>query len=267
MFALAGCAAVAGVGPAAAYQMDFDFEETFLARVAPVTTPVGSAGPYVDPDAAHGRSNGDFQLSLKGHFDSGLIENVAGGQSVIADATVFSSNRYDTVLLGGLKLTKLADGDFTIQAQLRYLITPAGRLVDIFDATTISAHLIGATGTATSNGLAQYGAYLLYGEKLTDLYGTAALNPAGTIDEYYASPEYLRYGADVANGATPFPGTDTLDGGTLTLYSPDFVPPDAGGPTAPPGAVPEPSTWAMMIGGFGMIGGAMRRRKGQLVAS
>lgn len=27
------------------------------------------------------------------------------------------------------------------------------------------------------------------------------------------------------------------------------------------GAVPEPATWAMMLGGFGMIGGAMRRRQ------
>jgi hypothetical protein len=27
------------------------------------------------------------------------------------------------------------------------------------------------------------------------------------------------------------------------------------------GAVPEPATWAMMIGGIGMVGGAMRRRK------
>ncbi len=27
------------------------------------------------------------------------------------------------------------------------------------------------------------------------------------------------------------------------------------------GAVPEPATWAMMIGGFGVVGGAMRRRK------
>ena len=27
------------------------------------------------------------------------------------------------------------------------------------------------------------------------------------------------------------------------------------------GAVPEPASWAMFIGGFGLIGGAMRRRK------
>jgi hypothetical protein len=28
-----------------------------------------------------------------------------------------------------------------------------------------------------------------------------------------------------------------------------------------PGAVPEPATWAMMIGGFGLVGGAMRTRR------
>jgi hypothetical protein len=30
------------------------------------------------------------------------------------------------------------------------------------------------------------------------------------------------------------------------------------------GAVPEPASWAMMIGGFGLIGGAMRRRRTHL---
>jgi hypothetical protein len=29
------------------------------------------------------------------------------------------------------------------------------------------------------------------------------------------------------------------------------------------GAVPEPSTWALMIGGFGMVGGSMRYRRGK----
>ncbi|MES2288401.1 MAG: PEPxxWA-CTERM sorting domain-containing protein [Pseudomonadota bacterium] len=32
-------------------------------------------------------------------------------------------------------------------------------------------------------------------------------------------------------------------------------------PTNPPGAVPEPATWAMMIAGFGFIGGTMRVRR------
>ena len=33
------------------------------------------------------------------------------------------------------------------------------------------------------------------------------------------------------------------------------------GTAIPPGAVPEPSTWAMLILGFGAVGGALRRRK------
>lgn len=32
------------------------------------------------------------------------------------------------------------------------------------------------------------------------------------------------------------------------------------------GAVPEPASWAMMIGGFGLVGAAMRRRKVALAA-
>lgn len=34
-----------------------------------------------------------------------------------------------------------------------------------------------------------------------------------------------------------------------------------GAVTPPAGAVPEPATWAMMIGGFGLIGASMRRRQ------
>ncbi|MBU3077347.1 PEPxxWA-CTERM sorting domain-containing protein [Sphingomonas sp. XMGL2] len=34
-----------------------------------------------------------------------------------------------------------------------------------------------------------------------------------------------------------------------------------------PGAVPEPATWAMMIGGFGLVGASMRRRRVGLAAA
>jgi PEP-CTERM motif len=37
--------------------------------------------------------------------------------------------------------------------------------------------------------------------------------------------------------------------------------------SATPGAVPEPATWAMMIGGFGMVGGAMRYRRRKTAVS
>lgn len=35
----------------------------------------------------------------------------------------------------------------------------------------------------------------------------------------------------------------------------------------PGGVVPEPATWAMMIGGFGLVGGALRRRRGKIAVN
>jgi len=54
--------------------------------------------------------------------------------------------------------------------------------------------------------------------------------------------------------------TLNLQGGSsAVLYSTEapYIPP----PPPPPAAVPEPATWAMMITGFGLVGGALRRRQ------
>lgn len=59
-------------------------------------------------------------------------------------------------------------------------------------------------------------------------------------------------------------------GGSFTLAAPanvdfyifdDFIGDNSGTITLDVTAVPEPATWAMMIAGFGLVGGAMRRRK------
>ena len=50
-------------------------------------------------------------------------------------------------------------------------------------------------------------------------------------------------GTQAANGSSETYTLDNLRFGALTA-----------------GAVPEPATWAMMIAGFGLVGGAMRRR-------
>ncbi len=44
--------------------------------------------------------------------------------------------------------------------------------------------------------------------------------------------------------------------------SSNFVVYATGIPDGASGAVPEPASWTMMVGGFGMVGGAMRSRKG-----
>lgn len=71
---------------------------------------------------------------------------------------------------------------------------------------------------------------------------------------------------------TDYAGGDPWDGGFLrTPPGPDAPGPNPGpntpgGPDGPnPGGtpgVPEPAAWAMLVGGFGLLGLAMRRRKG-----
>lgn len=62
-------------------------------------------------------------------------------------------------------------------------------------------------------------------------------------------------------GATLFSGqldNRALEGGGNTLTF-DVAP--------PVGGIPEPGTWVLMIGGFGLVGGAMRRRGGLATVS
>ena len=57
------------------------------------------------------------------------------------------------------------------------------------------------------------------------------------------------------NGYSAYTGLNDLNLSPITVTVTAQV--NGGGGT--PGAVPEPATWAMMILGFGMIGGTMRR--------
>ena len=95
----------------------------------------------------------------------------------------------------------------------------------------------------------------------------AAVNLAG--DELHGNAAFRR-GYDLANAAAAL-GTDSfrylrlqgLGSGPITGSS--AFDPDAVGfvnftaPTVP--GIPEPATWAMLIGGIGVTGGALRRRK------
>jgi len=97
------------------------------------------------------------------------------------------------------------------------------------------------------------------------LLDTADLDP---LDAGYAAQmaakndaSSLLFGfSDTVNGMG---GLTAANGGTFTLLSFSTPAPAGAGVallTPIPGAVPEPGTWLMMIGGFGAIGFALRRR-------
>jgi hypothetical protein len=79
--------------------------------------------------------------------------------------------------------------------------------------------------------------------------------------------DFSTFVAPRAAGSTAYhqfsPNTFDLNGGNLFFTPKDggYLVSTAGFVTAPTGALPEPATWAMMIGGFGMVGGSMRYRR------
>lgn len=80
---------------------------------------------------------------------------------------------------------------------------------------------------------------------------------SGTYWAGFIAPVMYLQGFDTGNGSLIDSTPPHTGGGTFAL----------GGNTgyifygAAEGGVPEPASWAMMVGGFGLVGGAMRRRK------
>lgn len=69
-------------------------------------------------------------------------------------------------------------------------------------------------------------------------------------------------GADAAGTFATFTFADFVNLSSLTITGSQDYPEFAlDNVVLNAGAVPEPATWTMMIGGFGMVGGAMRRRR------
>lgn len=87
----------------------------------------------------------------------------------------------------------------------------------------------------------------LYSDGLTD----------GVIDFFNTAKVTGITAVDAATGAQV-----SLSSGSGALAT---LPGGGFGYPSPSAAVPEPATWAMMIGGFGLVGGAMRRRRTQNV--
>jgi hypothetical protein len=137
--------------------------------------------------------------------------------------------------------------------------------------TTGAATLLGNTGFGSSGDLTFFNntLYLSANDGTNDALVSLAL-PGGTgtrvgslglsavyglsragDNVIYANSNNSIYSVDAATGATTFLSSYTYAGASAA-YGTSFLF-EAG--------VPEPATWAMMIAGFGLVGGAMRRKR------
>ncbi len=89
------------------------------------------------------------------------------------------------------------------------------------------------------------------------------LSAAAVVGNYACIPD-IQYNCRGAGFATIDPVFSIADPALASLYTIVGIDGRAlSGPggESPPAAVPEPASWAMMVGGFGLIGSAMRRRR------
>lgn len=117
-----------------------------------------------------------------------------------------------------------------------------------FGATTVDVFTVGAIGSTYTSAAAALAAYQV---GPVDHYGVdinAGVVSPPQLGATYASPPFV-FQSTIAE-TYRFVVTD-LDGNRLN---------NQGGVSLRISAVPEPATWALMIGGFGLVGVALRRR-------
>jgi hypothetical protein len=150
---------------------------------------------------------------------------------------------------------------------------------------TFDPQFVEFTGTSAADAATVFGDFSIY--ELSSLKLASSVNGSPGIVDFGSG--YV-YGSGTLNGAAvsgfgklsgdilaAFSGANFLQGGTspapFTVTNAQFTTPTNGSVTfnsgnllntsvvTNVGAVPEPATWGMMILGFGLIGGAMRRRQ------
>jgi hypothetical protein len=93
---------------------------------------------------------------------------------------------------------------------------------------------------------------------------TAATQTLGAFGGPASGDPYYRTAAQALAASSIYIANVTIAAGgqTVRFYIPDGVINDnVGGVSIAIASVPEPATWAMMILGFGLVGGAMRARR------
>ena len=208
-------------------------------------------------------------------FNNGLTDSVVGGVALqpsfrgTATGTV-SGGFYNFQQGAGLSLnSQLPGATYTIDIMATFanvdgyrklvsfnnLNDDAGLYIyngglTLFNVATGSANVV-AAGTAFDARLSRNGATGLITGYLN---GVLQFSYTDTANSFLASTNLYFLRDDLAqNGEDSAGSADFIRISNVATGAPPVVPPVSG--------VPEASTWAMMIAGFGMVGFAMRRRQ------
>lgn len=133
---------------------------------------------------------------------------------------------------------------------------PFSSIDSTFSLTYDNGSDVAATALGSDLGLpSTYGANLKFAYSASLKYLTIGQSPVPAGNRYTAGG----IGFDIANVLT----NPTLSNFIVTspTFTDQFQPRTSAISLVAPAAVPEPATWATMLGGFGLLGAAMRRRR------
>ncbi len=220
-------------------------------RVAWMTAAVAAcvvAGPADAANVVLVNLSGDFQIRVaSGYFDPADLSDGAGGTTPTPQVNLAG---YEGRLRFSTKVTADATGYAPSVIPILY---QNRALIDIFngDGTVLYSAELASTNYEPDPD-AEYFRATFNGDRRDGQYYT--LYSMNGFTQQIVSFNY-------ANGGTSGSGSllDSFEGGEFpdrqnVSFSFNLI----GGSTA--GSVPEPATWALMILGFGAVGGAMRRR-------
>lgn len=213
-------------------------------------------------------------------FTDGLADAVAGGPALVTSFTAGGTGSvaggfYSFTAGGGLQLGSQLPGTvYTIDISValdtlsgyRKLVsfetiaaTKDAGLYDLNGALNLYGHVTSPTTTDFVAG------------QLVDV--RVSRDAAGLVTGYINGVQKLSYldtaGEYTANTSLYFLRDDLDQNSEQSGGRADYIRiyDTADTTTTPPAAVPEPATWATMVGGFGLIGAALRgRRRGRALA-
>lgn len=193
--------------------------------------------------------------------------NSAGGQVLpTPDHNMFTGNEFG-MRFNSYAIFYIPTGTYS-SATLSVSPTPFGNVppsvIGLYDVSTDLETLVNDYHPGT-DAFADLGSGSLYAQQsMYDSPLSFALGGNFIADANAAAGSYLVIGfTNLTLNATPS-GDDQDDGIYISGVGRGFTPLTLTLSTGPAG-VPEPATWAMLIAGFGMAGGAMRVRRRTVV--